>query len=166
MDAAALRVVTSSQSVEWSTPQWLFDELDREFSFLLDVCATPENAKCPRFYSPETDGLHQDWVGNAQALCIESAGVMPPAVWGNFPYGRVIGKWVAKAAEESKKGLTVVCLLPARTCTKWWHRYIWDKTTHKPRPDVEVRFLEGRLRFGGSKNSAPFPSVLVVFRGR
>lgn len=78
-------------------------------------------------------------------------------VWCKPPYGREIGKWVEKAYKESLEGATVVMLLPARTDTKWFHDFIYGK--------AEIRFVRGRLKFGDSKNSAPFPSMVVVFRG-
>lgn len=130
----------SSKSADWETPQWLYDELDKEFHFTVDVCATEKNAKCRDFFSLEVDGLEQNWRG----VC-----------WMNPPYGRTIGKWVRKAYEESQNGATVVCLLPSRTDTAWWHDYCLKG---------EIRFLRGRLKFSNSKNSAPFPSVIVIFR--
>jgi phage N-6-adenine-methyltransferase len=130
-----------SQSVEWSTPQDLFDEYDREFAFTLDAAATHINAKCSRFFTEREDGLAQLWSGS---------------VWCNPPYGgRETGKWVRKGYEAAQQGATVVLLVPSRTDTRWWHDYAMKG---------EVRFLRGRLRFGGSKNSAPFPSAVVVFR--
>ena len=140
----------SSQKDDWETPQELFDELNREFRFTLDVCATPQNRKVSNFYTKEDDALKQDWHG----VC-----------WMNPPYGREIGKWVEKAAYEAWHGATVVCLLPARTDTRWWHDYIGDNENHCPREGVEIRLLKGRLKFGGSKNSAPFPSAIVIFGG-
>ena len=122
----------------WATPQDFFDSLNCEFHFDLDVCALPENAKCEKYYTPEIDGLKQDWSGT---------------VWCNPPYGRQIGKWVEKAY---KANCTVVMLLPARTDTGWFHDYIYGK--------AEVRFVRGRLKFGESKNSAPFPSMVVIYR--
>lgn len=116
---------------------------------MLDVCATPENAKCDAFITKEMDGLKQYWLGTC---------------WMNPPYGRQIGKWVEKAYVESLCGNTVVCLLPARTDTRWFHSYIWDAEANKPREGVELRFIKGRLKFGGSKNSAPFPSLIAIFR--
>ena len=132
----------SSQTDLWETPQNLFDELNSEFHFDIDVCALSENAKCGRYYTPEQDGLSQPWIGNC---------------WCNPPYGREVGQWVRRAFLASVSGSTVVMLLPARTDTKWFHEYIYNK--------VEVRFLKGRLKFGNSKNSAPFPSMIVIFRG-
>ena len=123
-----------------ATPQWLFDELNKEFGFTLDVCALPENAKCEKYYTPDADGVKQSWADNT--------------CWMNPPYGREISKWVQKAYEESKQS-TVVCLLPARTDTRWWHEYCMKG---------EIRFLRGRLKFGQAKNSAPFPSAVVIFR--
>ena len=131
-------VMFSSKTDLWETPQELFDEMNREFGFQTDVCALPENAKCEVFYTPEQDGLAQEWTG----VC-----------WCNPPYGRKIGKWVKKAAESDA---TVVMLLPARTDTKWFHDYIL--------PTAEIRFIKGRLKFGGSKNAAPFPSMICIFR--
>ena len=122
----------------WETPQSFFDELNREFHFETDVCALPENAKCEKFYSPEQDGLKQDWTG----VC-----------WCNPPYGRQIGKWVEKAA---KSNATVVMLLPARTDTKWFHDWIL--------PFAEIHFVKGRLKFGKAEHNAPFPCMVVIFR--
>ena len=133
----------SSLSGEWSTPQGVFDELDREFNFTLDVCATAENAKCIIFIGKEGNGLKLSWWGTC---------------WMNPPYGREIGKWLKKAYETSLEGFTVVCLIPSRTDTRWWHEYVMKAD--------EIRFIKGRLKFGGHKNSAPFPSAIVVFRGR
>jgi phage N-6-adenine-methyltransferase len=124
----------------WATPQDFFNKLNKEFSFELDVCANSENAKCERFYTKKINGLMQEWKG----IC-----------WMNPPYGRVIGEWVKKAYESSLKGATVVCLLPARTDTKWWHDYCMKG---------EIRFIKGRLKFGNSNNFAPFPSAVVIFR--
>ena len=138
------RVMFSSKTDEWETPQDLFDELNKEFQFDLDVCANGDNHKCKLWWNKEQDGLYQSWHKHAKTF------------WMNPPYGREIGKWVKKAYEESQKGCTVVCLLPARTDTKWFHEYIYGKT--------EIRFIKGRLKFGGSKNSAPFPSMIVIFR--
>ena len=131
----------SSNSDRWETPQKLFDELNRKYNFELDVCALPENAKCENYFTPEVDGLKQDWRG---------------ACWMNPPYGREIGKWMKKALESSRNGATVVCLVPARTDTAWWHDYAMKG---------EIEFIRGRLKFGNSKNSAPFPSAIVVFGG-
>lgn len=135
-------VMFSSKTDLWETPQDFFDELDAEFHFTLDACALPENAKCARYCTPEQDGLSQPWTG---------------VVWCNPPYGRNIGKWVQKAREENRRNNNyIVMLLPARTDTRWFHDYILGK--------AEIRFVRGRLKFGGSKNSAPFPSMVVVFR--
>ncbi len=141
-----------SDSVEWSTPQNVFDELNKEFGFVLDAAATKENAKCSAYYTAEDDGLLQNWTKHGGP------------VWLNPPYGRGIGKWVCKAAETARLGTTVVCLIPARTDTRYFHAHIWDVTAHAARPGVEVRFVKGRLRFGGVKTPAPFPSAVVVFR--
>ena len=131
----------SSATCEWATPQWLFDALLREFAFTLDPCATAENAKCRRFFTAADDGLAQDWSRDV--------------VFMNPPYGTVIGRWMRKAFESAQAGATVVCLVPARTDTAWWHDYAMRG---------EVRLLRGRLKFGDAKNSAPFPSAIIVFR--
>lgn len=130
----------SSETDEWPTPQDFFDGVNRRLGpFDLDVCATPENAKCAQFFTKEQDGLAQKWTGK---------------VWMNPPYGRAIGKWVQKAYESSLTGALVVCLIPARTDTAWWHDFVTKGN---------VRFIRGRLKFGGCKHSAPFPSALVIF---
>ena len=134
----------SSASDLWETPQEFFNALDAEFHFNLDVCALPENAKCAAYYTPEMDGLSRPWHGRC---------------WCNPPYGREIGKWVQKAAGSAENGALVVMLLPARTDTQWFHEHILN-------PKREIRFVRGRLKFGGAKNSAPFPSMVVVFRPR
>lgn len=134
----------SSKTDLWETPQSFFDDLDREFNFALDVCATPENAKCKNFFTSKEDGLKQNWGGYG-------------TIWCNPPYGREIGRWVQKAYETAKTGETVVMLLPARTDTKWFHDYIKGK--------AEIRFVRGRLKFGNAKHNAPFPSMIVIFTG-
>ena len=134
----------SSKTNEWSTPQAFFDELNKEFNFTLDPCATSENAKCTKYFTVEDDGLKQDWSKDT--------------VFMNPPYGREIKYWVQKAYEESLKGATVVCLIPARTDTAYWHDYIFGKAD-------DIRFLRGRLKFGGSKNPAPFPSAIIIYKG-
>lgn len=131
----------SSKTCEWETPIEFFKELDGKYHFTLDVCATKENAKCARFFTRADDGLAQEWKG----IC-----------WMNPPYGRKIGKWVKKAFETAlQRSGTVVCLLPARTDTAWWHDYCMKG---------EITFIRGRLKFGGCDNSAPFPSAVVVFK--
>ena len=133
----------SSNTNEWATPKAFFAELDAEFHFNLDPCATPENAKCARYFTADTDGLKEDW-GGQKVFC-------------NPPYGREIGKWVRKCWEESRKPDTlVVMLIPARTDTAYFHDYIY----HKAR---EIRFIRGRLHFNESPQGAPFPSMVVVF---
>lgn len=133
----------SSVMDTWSTPQDFFDRLDAEFHFTLDPCATPENAKCGKFYTREDDGLSQDWGGET--------------VFCNPPYGRTIYDWVKKCYEESRKpNTTVVMLIPARTDTWYFHEFVYHKAK-------EIRFVKGRLKFGNAKYNAPFPSMVVVF---
>lgn len=130
----------SSETDLHATPQDFFDKLNAEFGFDIDVCATAKNSKCAKFYTKDDDGLSQDWAG---------------VVWMNPPYGREISRWMKKANEAANDGATVVCLVPARTDTNWWHEYAIQH---------EVRFIRGRLKFGDAKNSAPFPSAVVVMR--
>ena len=137
-------VMFSSKTDEWETPQYFFDDINKEFYFDFDACASAENAKCKRYCTKEQDGLVQKWGG--------------VRIWCNPPYGREIGKWVKKAYEESLSGKLVVMLIPARTDTKWFHGYIYNKD------GVEIRFIKGRLKFGNSQSGAPFPSMVVVFR--
>ena len=131
----------SSETDMWATPQSFFDRLNSVFKFETDVCATKENAKCEKYYTKETNGLEQTWGGGC---------------WMNPPYGREISPWIEKAYRSAKEnGATVVCLLPARVDTRWWHDYC---------AKGEVFFVKGRLKFGNAKDAAPFPSAVVVFR--
>ena len=131
----------SSNTNEWYTPRDLFTKLNLEYNFTLDPCATPENALCSKYFTKDIDGLTQDWSKDI--------------VFMNPPYGREIGKWIKKAYEESQKGAVVVCLIPSRTDTAYWHDYVMKG---------KITFIRGRLKFGGSKNPAPFPSAIVVFK--
>ena len=131
-----------SKKYDWETPCDLFEQLNHEFAFTLDPCATQENKKCDRYYTLEDNGLIQSWAGEI--------------VFMNPPYGRLIGKWIQKAFEESQQGAVVVCLIPSRTDTIWWHNYCMHG---------EVRFIKGRLNFSGHKHNAPFPSAIVIFGG-
>lgn len=132
----------SSKTDDWYTPQDFYDEWDKKYDFTLDVCASKENAKCEKFFTKEQDGLKQEWIGTC---------------WMNLPYGRAIKDWMKKAYESSLQGAVVVCLVPSRTDTAWWHDYAMKG---------DITFIKGRLRFGGAKNSAPFPSAVVVFNGK
>lgn len=134
----------SSASCEWATPQNLFNELDEEFHFTLDPCSTDENAKCEKHFTKEQDGLKQDWTGET--------------VFCNPPYGRDIWRWVKKCSEHATGGGTAVMLVHARTDTKWFHEWIYGK--------AEIRFIKGRIKFGGSRYNAPFPSMIVIFHGK
>lgn len=139
--SSVLRVHFTSNSAEWATPEALFQELDDVFHFDLDACASPANAKCAHYFTKDDDALRQPWRGT---------------VWMNPPYGREIGAFMRKAHEESMRGATVVCLVPARTDTAWWHRYA--RRGH-------IIFLRGRLKFGNASSCAPFPSAIVIFWG-
>jgi len=130
----------SSKTDDWATPQDFFDNLNKTFNFTLDPCASHENHKCAKYYTKDDDGLSKSWEGETAFM--------------NPPYGREIGKWVKKAYDESKHA-TVVCLIPARTDTAYWHDYCMKG---------EITFIRGRLKFGNSKQSAPFPSAVVVFK--
>lgn len=146
----------SSKNQTWETPDDFYNAMDDEFHFTLDVAAAHETAKCDKYFTEEDDGLSQDW---SKDVC-----------WMNPPYGREIKHWIKKAYEESLKGAVVVALIPYRPDTKYWFDYIWepqrtDKITYavKPRFGVEVRAIKGRLKFGGVKDSAPFPSAVIIF---
>ena len=130
----------SSNTCEWETPQWLFDYFNKIFQFDLDVCATRLNKKCGCYFNKEQDSLKQEWYKRN---------------WMNPPYGREIVKWVKKAYDESLKGNLIVCLLPARPDTRWWHDYVM-------KADI-IHFVKGRLKFGNNNNSAPFPSCIAIF---
>ncbi len=137
------QVMFSSNSDEYATPQELFDELNSEFKFDLDPCATDENHKCNKYYTMHQDGLTQKW-GGCRVFC-------------NPPYSQ-IGKWVEKAFYSTKEENTlVVMLIPSRTDTRYFHDFIYQR--------AEIRFVKGRLKFGESKNAAPFSSMIVIFRG-
>lgn len=151
---------------EWETPQAFFDALDTEFSFALDVAATKENTKCASYLG--IDGLYEDGLTASwrDALRKVEDGTRRAACWMNPPYSQCRA-FIKKAALEAFYfGITTVALVPSRTDTRWWHEHIWDVSTHNYRPGVEVRFVKGRLKFGNSQSSAPFPSVVVVFRPR
>ena len=131
----------SSDSPEWETPRWLFESLHAEFAFSLDPCSTDDNAKCSYHFTKIDNGLKQDWEDHV--------------VFMNPPYGREISFWMENAYESSRQGATVVCLVPDRTDTKWWHGFAMKG---------EIRLLRGRIQFVGGEHSAPFPSAVIVFR--
>lgn len=130
----------TSNSDEWATPQWLFDALNKEFGFTLDPCSDGENNKCDRHFTMIDNGLQQDWGTET--------------VFMNPPYSEC-KEWMGKAYGAAQEGATVVCLVPSRTDTSWWHRFAMK---------AEIRFIRGRLKFGDAKDSAPFPSAIIVFR--
>jgi phage N-6-adenine-methyltransferase len=136
-------IIFSSKSGEWSTPQDFFDTMDKEFSFDLDAAATEENKKCPQYLK------------DALSVCWSDFG---KSIWCNPPYGRGLGEWFKKAREASERA-TVVMLVPARTDVAWFHDHVYHVAD-------EIRFIRGRLKFGGQKNSAPFPSMLIVYGKR
>lgn len=142
------RILFSSDKMDWETPQEFFDKYDQQYGFTLDVCALKKTSKCKRYFNPIDNGLKQDW---SKDIC-----------WMNPPYGRSISQWVKKAYEESQRGATVVCLLPARTDTKWW----WDYCMKG-----KIEFIKGRIKFKGKNkqgktvnNSATFPSAIIIFK--
>jgi site-specific DNA-methyltransferase (adenine-specific) len=143
MNDKTLKTLFSSAKQDWETPKKFYDQLDQEFHFDLDVCATEENKKCPKYYSIIDDALSKEWHGTC---------------FMNPPYGREIKHWIKKAHDEAQAGqATVVVLIPSRTGTAYFHSYIYNK------PNVEIRFIKGRLKFGNSNNSAPFDSMVVIF---
>ena len=140
-----MNVMTSSKDITWATPQKWFDYLNLEFGFTLDPCCWPETAKCKKYYTPETDGLSQSWNDER--------------VFMNPPYGKEISKWMKKAYEEARDNMAlVVCFVPARVDTNWWHSYATKAS--------EIRFPKGRVKFEGASACAPFPVAIVVFRPR
>jgi phage N-6-adenine-methyltransferase len=145
MNKNTQKTMFSSKTGEWSTPQEFFDKLNWRFGpFDLDPCAAIHNTKCANFYTEAEDGLSKDWTGHT--------------VFINPPYGKGIDKWIKKGYDASRDGETrVVMLIPSRTDTKYWHNYVMKAS--------EVYFLKGRLKFGDSVNSAPFPSAVIVFDG-
>ena len=133
----------SSKSNEWSTPDWLFDLLNEKYNFELDPATNSLNSKCKKYYTIKDNGLEQNW-SRYSVFC-------------NPPYGREIGKWVKKAYEESLEGdKPIVLLIPAMTDTLYWYNYIFGRAD-------SIYFIKGRLKFGDSKNSAPFPSAIVIY---
>ena len=131
-----------SEISERETPQEFFDRLNNEFNFTLDPCATPENAKCEKFFTKEDNGLLQDWSNHI--------------VYCNPPFGRETKKWVKKAYYESKKDALIVLLVLAKTNTLWWHNYCMQAN--------EIRFIKGRPKFKGMKYGLPWPLALIIFK--
>ncbi len=138
------KALLSTGKNDWERPIEFFEELDREFHFTLDPCADNHNHKCAKYYTKNDDGLTKDWNGEV--------------VYCNPPYSsKEQNLWVKKCYDESRHA-TVVMLIPARTDTERFHKYIL--------PHAEIRFLKGRLTFVGAKDPAPFPNMVVVFRNR
>lgn len=135
------KVMFSSNTDEWATPRELFDRLNKAFGFTLDPAASHENALCTYHFTQEDDGLSKSWAGET--------------VWCNPPYSS-LKAWLKKGSEEGRH-TTVVMLVPARTDTKAWHEYVIPWAS-------EIHYVKGRLKFGDAKNSAPFPSAIIVFR--
>ncbi len=154
-------VLMSSAKDDWETPQAFFDRYLVEFDLCIDVAASLANRKLPDYFGPDhvhpsmRDGLTADWSQfGSGARC-----------WMNPPYSRGLqAKFIRKAAQERLRGVLTVALLPARTDTKVFHECIYDAQTWQPRQRIEIRLIKGRLKFGGATNSAPFPSMIVVFR--
>jgi site-specific DNA-methyltransferase (adenine-specific) len=145
-----MKILHSSKSMEWETPDYIFNKLNKEFNFTLDPCATKDNAKCDKYYTMEDDGLTKDWSGEI--------------VFINPPYGMydcrtsLVELWIKKAYEASQDGTIIVCLIPARTDTLYWHNYIFPYA-------AQIRFIKRRIKFrrDGVLDSAPFPSAVIVF---
>lgn len=133
----------SSRTDEWPTPRSFFAELNAEFEFTLDPCASAKNTTCPTFFTKEQDGLKQDWKRH-RVFC-------------NPPYGKTMREWARKCYEASQRGALVVLLAHARTDTRWFHDWVYGKAH-------EIRFVRGRLKFGDGTQSAPFPSMVAVYR--
>ncbi len=158
----------SSSSDEWATPQKFYDNLNKEFNFTLDPCCTANNHKCEKYFTVEDNGLLQDWSNEVVFMNPPYSKPEQPCKpnctkkkclkrgYHNDTYKAGQEDWIKKAYEESQKGAIVVGLLPVRTDTKAFHKYIYNK--------AEIRFIEGRLKFGDGKNPAPFPSMIVVWK--
>ena len=131
------RALLTSSKQDWETPQELFDELNKEFGFTVDVCANDKNHKCKKYYTELSDGLWYSWENEV--------------VWCNPPYNNAT-EWIKKAV-NTYHCLTIM-LIPARTDTRWFHEYIYNK--------YEIRFIKGRLKFGNSLNNAPLPSMIII----
>lgn len=145
------KALFSSKRTDWSTPQWLFDALDREFKFVIDAAANKKNAKCKHFFSPEENALTLAWDYEVRRRKLQGA------IFCNPPYGRRdMLSWLGCGVMTAIAGVTVVYLLPARIDRPWFHQYVMEFA-------AEVRILEGRLRFEGAKHDAPFPSIVVPF---
>lgn len=161
MDDNAQQVMFGHKSDDWTTPRAFFDELDKEFHFDIDGAATKQNALCSRYYGIDNGG-------KGKPECLGDALFGPWAInstiFINPPYS-MCKEFVGKAFKDRDYGVTSVLLVPARTDTKWFHEYVWNLEQHRPYVNVEVRFLKGRLKFGGGLNSAPFPSMLIIMRG-
>jgi len=147
----------SRKSDEYETPQWLFNQLNEEFHFDCDAAATKNNTKCKWYLGEDyteskEDSTKIDWIrtlfqdGLTQIYC--------KSFFLNPPYSK-IAQFMKKSYEESLKGAIVVCLIPCRTDTRYWHDYVM--MAH------EIRLIKGRLKFSNEKNSAPFPSCVVIF---
>ncbi len=137
------KVLFSSRSEEWPTPDGFYSALDDEFRFTLDPCATNENAKCELFYTKAQNGLIQNW-GQNRVFC-------------NPPYGQQMPLWAKKCFEASRDGALVALLANARTDTRWFHDWVYGKAD-------EIRFVKGRLKFGNATTAAPFPSLVAIYR--
>lgn len=138
-------ILFQSKTCEWGTPQALFDHLNAIYQFTLDPCAKPDNAKCAVYFTKEQNGLSKPWSGR---------------VFMNPPYNREIGKWIKKAHDELLSGncAVVVCLIPARTDTRWWQEYCIPH---------DIEFIRGRLRHEGhTYGPSTFPSAIVVMKRR
>lgn len=149
----------SSATDDWPTPQEFYQRLDREFGFTLDACSSVANHKAPTYYALDhpdptrRDGLTADWYAHATA----ASRTEQPRVWMNPPYGRPIPAWMAKAHASAQQGCVVVCLVPVRADTRWWHDLVLAT-------GAEVRYVRGRLTFGDATASAPFASAVVIYR--
>lgn len=146
MNKQTMNTMMSSKKMDWQTPKEFFDKLNKEFNFTLDPATDGANALCAKFFTETQDGLAQSWKGEVSYV--------------NPPYGRALKNWVKKAYEETRDvGTTVVMLIPSRTDTNYWHDYVMQAS--------EIRFIRGRIKFGGGDTAdpAPFPSAVVVFKG-
>lgn len=142
------KVSKSLDSIVWETPPEVFNPINKELNFTLDVCAIAQNTKCERYFTPILDGLKQSW---KDEIC-----------WCNPPYGNDVKKWCKKAIQESYNGATTVLLIPCKTNTNWWHDLVI--------PFAEIRFLRGRVKFiqdGKQFSQAlPWPLAYVIYHAK
>lgn len=146
-------IMFSSKSDEYSTPSDFYNHLDNLFEFVFDLACSKENCKTADGFTKEENALDQDWFQITED-CIKEG--KTGWLWLNPPYS-MCREFADKCYSEMLLGAKIIMLVPSRTDTKWFHDFIYKKE------GIEIEFIKGRLKFGDSKNSAPFPSMLIKF---